>query len=187
MVNYVPTHEKRVKVARKNLIAKGWALWTPEFDLMLESFYADGIKIKDIAYLLNRSLDSVNNRISTLFLDYKYPRKHRFSAQEIEYIRSNFGKITAKQIAIDLNVTYRVVYHKAWKMGLAGYSKGENHPRSKISDEDVELCRQLYDEGLRISVIAEKMELKQAFVSHICHYKVRQSLTPKRPNKTSLM
>ncbi|SJN18585.1 hypothetical protein FM109_01935 [Vibrio casei] len=74
------------------------------------------------------------------------------------------------------------VYRRAWRLGLAGYKVGENHPDNKVNDDDVELCRQLYDEGLRISVIAHKMELSDSYVSHICHFKRRKAITPNRPN-----
>lgn len=52
--------------------------------------------------------------------------------------------------------------------------KGENYPHAKMSDHDVELIRQLADEGLSFRVIAEKMEVPLGTISAIVSYRTRR-------------
>lgn len=51
--------------------------------------------------------------------------------------------------------------------------KGELYPHAKGTDQEVEWCRMLYDEGLRQTKIAEIMEMNVSHVSGIVSYRNR--------------
>lgn len=53
---------------------------------------------------------------------------------------------------------------------------GEHHHRAKLSDADVELIRNLRDEGLTQCEIAEKFEISKAMVSYIVNFQRRAYL-----------
>jgi DNA invertase Pin-like site-specific DNA recombinase len=51
------------------------------------------------------------------------------------------------------------------------YRRGEEHPRAKLTDNDVRLVRELHDEGLGYKRIAEKFETSRSTVRDVCkHY-----------------
>lgn len=50
---------------------------------------------------------------------------------------------------------------------------GQDHHRSKLSDHEVDLVHELDAEGLKQSVIADKMEISRALVSYILSGKRR--------------
>lgn len=52
--------------------------------------------------------------------------------------------------------------------------RGENHPRAKICDKDVELLRVLHEQhGLGYKPLAAKFEISVRQVRDICHYRRR--------------
>jgi len=51
--------------------------------------------------------------------------------------------------------------------------RGQSHPRAKYSDREVELIRQLHDEGLGYQRIAHKMEMPKGTVQDICSGRTR--------------
>jgi hypothetical protein len=65
---------------------------------------------------------------------------------------------------------------------LVGFSElgartGETHPRAKLSDEDVELIRQLREEyKIPLGVLAEKFDCSFSLIGQICRY--RKRVTP---------
>ncbi len=54
-----------------------------------------------------------------------------------------------------------------------GMRIGENHQRAKLTNHEVDLIRDLYDEGMRVSEIARKFEIPKSYAWDICHYNVR--------------
>lgn len=58
-----------------------------------------------------------------------------------------------------------------------GLRIGEGHHRSKLSDHDVELIRQLAEEGMRYSLIAIKFEISKFTVGRICRFERRGQTT----------
>lgn len=59
------------------------------------------------------------------------------------------------------------------KRNGGGWRIGEDHHNAKISDEDVELMRKLWDEGLTGPEIAEKFEVNVNTVYGIVRYQSR--------------
>lgn len=54
-----------------------------------------------------------------------------------------------------------------------GKRVGEGHHRAKLTDHEVDLIRDLYDDGMSISEIARKFETRKSHCWDICHYTVR--------------
>jgi hypothetical protein len=71
------------------------------------------------------------------------------------------------------NVKGRVQGMKRKGIRVSLRLQGELYPHAKGSDHEVELCRQLSDEGLTPSVIADKMEFSVSHVNAIIHYRSR--------------
>lgn len=57
-----------------------------------------------------------------------------------------------------------------------GLRVGQYHQRAKLSDLDVEHIRQLYEQGVTRSVIAEKFEVCKSTVNKIVSYRRRAQL-----------
>lgn len=54
-----------------------------------------------------------------------------------------------------------------------GLRIGEDHPRARLSDHDVELIRELAGGGMLYAEIAEKFEISKVTVGRICRYERR--------------
>ena len=89
-------------------------------------------------------------------------KRRMWTKQEIQFVRENAGKLTSQQIADRLNRTRQAIQSQANRWGLSVLVKPSD-------DHDIYLCRELYKEGLSISVIAEKMELSRRVVSNIVY------------------
>lgn len=60
-----------------------------------------------------------------------------------------------------------------------GLRVGEGHGGSKLTDHEVELIRQLAEDGMRYSLIAAKFEISKVTVGRICRYERRGQTTAK--------
>lgn len=59
----------------------------------------------------------------------------------------------------------------------AGLRIGEDHPNAKLTDAEVELIRQLHEEGMSYETLAEKFEVSKWAIGRICRCE-RRSQTP---------
>ncbi len=50
---------------------------------------------------------------------------------------------------------------------------GENHPRAKLTDHEVEMIRQLHEQGVSYRKLAKKFDVGKSTVSSICRYRRR--------------
>lgn len=94
-----------------------------------------------------------------------------WSEQEKQFVIKNAPFMTKVQMAKVLNRTEISIqsfcqYHK---IRLA--KTGQYHHSSRISDEDVEMCRKLHEEGVPVRDIAEKMEINRHLVHSIVYYR----------------
>lgn len=53
------------------------------------------------------------------------------------------------------------------------YARGERHPKSRLSDEDVRLIRELHELGLGYGEIGRKFEVSRYTVRDICRHITR--------------
>lgn len=50
---------------------------------------------------------------------------------------------------------------------------GQYHHRAKLTDHDVELIRQLHEEGMSYTTIARKFDVSRSMVGRICRFERR--------------
>lgn len=55
----------------------------------------------------------------------------------------------------------------------AGLRIGEDHPNAKLTDAEVEMIRQLHEEGVSYEHLAEKFEVSKWTIGRICRYERR--------------
>lgn len=91
------------------------------------------------------------------------------STEEIAQLVAQLGRRKATVPTIKSRVK-TLNKHRGENDKISLRRKGELYPHAKGTDHEVELCRQLYDEGLTPSQIAEKMELSRSHVSGIVYY-----------------
>lgn len=56
-----------------------------------------------------------------------------------------------------------------------GLRVGQDHQRAKITDRDVELIRQMHEDGLSYRLLAEKFEISKTLAFYICGFQRRAS------------
>ncbi len=61
-------------------------------------------------------------------------------------------------------------------IGEYGKRIGETHGRAKLSDHEIDLVRQLKEEGMPATEIAEKMEISKRYVYKLANYERRASV-----------
>ncbi|AHM71662.2 TPA: hypothetical protein P0N90_002069 [Yersinia enterocolitica] len=103
-----------------------------------------------------------------------------WSPGEVAYLREAVKTTRYRDIADHLGRSPKAVQQKAFVEGVNPSIVGECNRNAKFSDHDVELCRALYDEGIKPRYIAEKMEIPVASVYKIIHYRTRRTPTPAR-------
>lgn len=170
---YSVTHEERVSAGRRLVISKGHEPWTDKSISELKMMYQKKMPVVDIATTLGRTPSAIWSRLNLLGLS----RRQRYTCEDISYLRKFYGLKPLIEIANHLGREIRAVHQKAFKLGLGGRYFGGNHRCAVLSDHEVELVRQLHDEGLSNCVIADKMEVHQATVSHLVNFRCRRDLT----------
>lgn len=94
---------------------------------------------------------------------------------EVEFLKANAVAMSASQIAEKLNRSQESVRGAAFRFDISfraqRKAEGNIQTRNRISAHDAWLCRELYKEGLKVSVIAEKMEISREATSKIIHNK----------------
>lgn len=54
-----------------------------------------------------------------------------------------------------------------------GYRLGEMHQNADLTDREVELVRQLREQGMKIRELAEKFEISEGYVKKLTSYRAR--------------
>ncbi|EOI7372953.1 TPA: hypothetical protein ACJFUB_004440 [Yersinia enterocolitica] len=153
-------------------------LWSPtELAYLRENVTTS--TYQDIAEHLGRTVPAVRRKA---FLNGLYTgRRKPWSPVELAYLRENAGTTRHQAIADHLGRTLRSAQLKALKEGFRPRNIGERHYLAKYSDHDVDLCRELHEEGLSVRIIAEKMEMPVSTVEAIVYYRIRRTPTPTLP------
>lgn len=121
---------------------------------------AGTMKPAEIAKELNRSYSAVRNRarVNGISLASSHPHK-RWTYDETAYLFLNYERLTIPRMAEKLGRSFESVSQKCRDLDLDCKIYGYKNHNTKYSDEDVQLCRALYAEGMALSLIAEKLEL----------------------------
>ncbi|NOF88419.1 hypothetical protein [Vibrio cholerae] len=101
--------------------------------------------------------------------------RQRWSEAENLFLAKHAQDMSSDEIAEKLGRTKQAVNSKAENLGISMRKHGEKHHLAKVSNHDVELCRQLHDEGVKPCEIAEKMELGYTYVQWILNYRIRRN------------
>jgi len=99
--------------------------------------------------------------------------KRPWSKQEIEQLRQLAGTKSANDIAEIMQRSVASVKGQAVKMEVSLRCFGEANFKAKHSNHDVELWRQLYEEGLTVPQIAEKFEASQGTIRDVVSFRTR--------------
>ncbi|HDV7145165.1 TPA: hypothetical protein ACJ2UH_001408 [Yersinia enterocolitica] len=97
---------------------------------------------------------------------------------ELAYLREAVTTTKYRDIANYLGRTLTAIRVRATVEGVNPLNIGECNRNAIYSDHDVELCRSLYEEGVKPKLIAEKMEMPVSAVYGIVYYRSRRSRTP---------
>jgi len=62
------------------------------------------------------------------------------------------------------------------QIGEYGKRVGETHGRAKLTDHEIDLVRQLKEEGMPATEIAAKMEISKRYVYKLVNYERRASV-----------
>ncbi len=62
------------------------------------------------------------------------------------------------------------------QIGEYGKRVGESHGRAKLTDHEIDLVRQLKEQGMPATEIAEKMEISKRYVYKLANYERRASV-----------
>lgn len=101
-----------------------------------------------------------------------------WSPDEVAYLRKAVTTTRYQDIAEHLGRTLTAIRVRANAEGVNPSNIGECNRNAKHSDHDVELCRALYEEGVKPRVIAGKMEMPVSAVYGIVYYRTRRTPTP---------
>lgn len=147
-------------------------LYTAEEDALLRQLSKDHT-LKQAAFALGRSVDSVKSysRKNFIFFVKVSPR---WTNQEDLFLKAHLGEMTANDIGVSLGRSIHSVRNRIFKLGLCRtYVPVKVYPND---DSDVELCRQLFESGLSIRVISEKMDIPRLCVYRYVTYQSRISI-----------
>lgn len=104
--------------------------------------------------------------------------KKPWKKSEIDFLCNNVRALCYRKIADSLGRTTRGVREKARELKINHGQIGEANRNVKYSDNDVDLCRALHEEGIKPRIIARKMEMPIKAVYAIVYFRVRKQPTP---------
>jgi len=153
--------------------ARGFTLWTKDEDNFLKT--NSTMSTSNLAARLGgRSKSAIRSRCNKLGIF----RQKRYSLAEVDFIRKNHSRLSTKEIAKKLGRSHDAIYRKIRSMGFyKGFLNGDRHPQSKLTDDDVELIRQLKESGLSCKIIADKFDVSRSQIERICAYSARAYIT----------
>lgn len=173
-MSFKVTYEKRLEVGLKLVKYNGHRRWKKSEDAKLKELHSQGMSYTDIALSLGRTYSSTISRARIKNLP---SRVCYFKKNEDDYIKRFYGIKLVSEIADYLKRSRKSVSSRAFSLGLKSRYTGENHWRSVHSDHDIELMRQLHDEGISIAEISRKMEINYCYAKRVLSYKFRTDLT----------
>lgn len=102
-------------------------------------------------------------------------KRKRWTRKEDKYLEAQAHRLSAKDIGRKLKRTPGAVKSRAKRLGVHLQKHGEHHHLAKTSNQDVELCRALRDEKVKVRVIAEKMGIGHSLVTSVVNYHCRHN------------
>jgi len=131
---------------------------------------------KRLAKYLGISLRSLLCKAARFGVVLRHDRAKHYTLSELRFMRESSRTLSYQQIADVLGRSMEAVRVAMTVRGWAkGVPTGERHPFCKYPDNDVELCRALYDDGMAIPLIAEKMEVPYPTVRSWVQFESRKT------------
>lgn len=93
---------------------------------------------------------------------------HKWTDADVAYMRKNYGKIPAGEIAKMMGIRRSRVFDKAQALGLA-----KKKVKYGYDSDDVSLIMHLRKEGVTLKQIAEKFDLSYYVVKFIVYKKAK--------------
>lgn len=158
----------------KGFLKKPLTIWSDEDKQSLKN-NAGKMSADDIASLVNKTKRQVQAKAQKMgiSLAFKNAKPKPWTLNDERFIKRNAGLISGVEIAKSLGRKVEHVYRKAYLMELSLYVRGENSHAAIYPDHEIELCRQLADEGLKAPTIAKKMEMSRSFVHQVIKHERR--------------
>ncbi len=158
----------------KGATAKKQRIWSSAEVDQLKSL-AGTVSTDEIAKTVNKTKKQVQAKAQRLGLSLAFKNKQPKSwvKSDVDFLKKNAGVLSGVEIARQLDREPTHVYAKAQLLGVSLHVLGENSHAAIYSNEDIELCRQLSDAGLKAPTIAKKMEMSRSFVHQVIRYERR--------------
>lgn len=155
----------------------------------MRELVSEGKSAKYIAKTIGRSKLGMMRKGREIGLSFwpdhykKQSRKHQYTPEDTAIVKQWAGKKTIDEIGAMIGVSGHATYEKYSKMGVSFALFNEYHPQCKYSSHDIELIRQLHDEGLGVNEIARKFEISHQMVSEYVNYTTRIHYDPELMSK----
>lgn len=125
--------------------------WTEdEKEYVRVNYRRNGKSLELIALHLNRTADSITSQISRQGLTNGRENYKKWSEDDLEFLRENYGEITADKLQRVLNRSMSTITKKAWKLGLKRFTRSDWYTiedASKIFGVGLRTARQWIDSG----------------------------------------
>ena len=132
------------------------------------------MSIPEIAKRLGVTASSIRNQARIHGITLATKRKQRFwTEEEYKYLKETAGKVCHKDMAKHLDRTIDSVRNKLRKLDIDS-RKNIGCNLRRHDEHDVELCRQLYDSGMTVRIIAKKMEIPPSTINAWVEYRSRK-------------
>ncbi|MEZ8449197.1 hypothetical protein AB6C93_25710 [Vibrio splendidus] len=163
------THEERVQLGRKGAIASGATPYSEsEVRYLIDNYGI--LSLKQIAIDLNRTYYSVVDKRKKLALKFDI---NFFSKEEDNYIRSKALELTQLQVAKNLGRSRQSIAQRAMRLSVRFIKVSDDSPKTRHPHEDIDLIRDLHDEGLTFTEIADKFDIHKAYIRQLCLFERR--------------
>lgn len=169
--------EERVENGRKGARVAGHEPYSPEDDAYLIEHYQK-IPFTHMAKTLGRSAHSVYVRSKKLIRDglitndQRWKKSH-YTQEEDAFIIACQDKMSFAEVGQVLDRSRESVKIRAGKLGVSYRKIAETAPNSKLSNEDIELMRQLAESGMNYCEIARKFEVDSSHARKVCTFETR--------------
>lgn len=92
---------------------------------------------------------------------------------EIMITRQCAGTMTVENIGRLIGRTGAAVRTKAREQGISLYLRGDHHQSAKYRQADIEMARELHQEGITRREIAEKLEMPLSAINQYVYFERR--------------
>ncbi|MGC9535193.1 DNA-binding protein [Vibrio splendidus] len=169
--------EERIVNGQQGALAAGYRPYSKEEDDFIIDNYQK-IPFTQMAKRFGRSSRSVYVRSKKLIRDGLINhndswRNSHYTREEDNYIFAMQDKMSLLQVSQVLGRSRSSVKVRASKLGISYQKISETSPVVKLSNEDIEMIRELEELGLNYCEIADKFEVDSSYVRRVCLFESR--------------